>query len=246
MIPARPWLTATVVMMVIGAAAAKGQAGSGALDGLPLTERAATTGTRLALIITGDGGWVSGDRAIADVLVDHGIGVVGLDSRAYLRGGTRTPDGIARDVERILDHYREAWGRDSLLLVGYSRGADLLPFAVSRLPDSLRRRVVLVALVSLAKRASFEFHWSDLVRDVPRPTDMPLAAEVAKLGGLRILCIGGVEEKSSGCNDLDPTRVRVTVHAGGHALTSGSGGDIGRMVLRELDAPRVLTPGKSR
>lgn len=227
------WL---VMLSALGACPGHAQ-GRGPLGDLPLVERPANHGTRLALIITGDGGWAAGDRAMADVLVEGGISVVGLDARAYLRGAARNAEGVAQDVERIVDHYRRAWHRDTVVLVGYSRGADLLPFAVTRLPDSLRSRIALLALVSLSRRATFAFHWDDLVRDVHRPDDLAVAPEVAKLGGLRTLCIGGADENDSGCGDLNPAQVRVSTHPGGHTLSTETGTGTGRALMRALGSP---------
>lgn len=50
-----------------------------------------------------------------------------------------------------------------VLLVGYSRGAKVLPFILTRLPPDLQRSVSLVALVGPSHLAGFEFHFSDLL-----------------------------------------------------------------------------------
>ena len=170
--------------------------------GLPVKEvhpsRPATSGDLLVVFITGDGGWAALDKEVVAALVDHGAWVVGLDSRAYL-STRRTPDEVGRDVARIAAHYARAWHKQRIVLAGYSRGADLLPFALTRFPAELKGKVTLLAMLGLATRVGFEFHWQDIVRTVRRPGDQPTLPEVEKLRGTRMLCVYGSEEHSSGC-----------------------------------------------
>ena len=216
-----------LALVVAVSSAAAAQNASDWSFGVPLVEMPAP-GHTLALVISGDGGWVAGDRGMSEELSRAGIAVVGLDSRSYLRSGRRTPDSVARDLASLLDHYEHAWNKDTLVLVGYSRGADLLPFALTRMAESWRPQIRLLALVSLSERANFAFHWEDIVRDVRRPDDLPTAPEVAKLNGLRIVCLGGADEHESGCRLLDPRVATIGTHAGGHSLSSETGRAVGR------------------
>ena len=222
---------------VVTALHAQSTAGDSAVvAALPLHEvRVDSAGRRLVVLITGDGGYAAGDRGIADTFAAHGIPVVALDARAYL-GKKRLPDDVASDAERIMRHYLAAWHRDSVIFVGYSRGADMAPFIMTRLPDELRSRLSLVAMVGLAERASFEFHWSDLVMDTKRSTDYPVAPEVLKVHGVRMLCLYGEHEKHSLCPTFPPSVLRADQHGGKHALSKGDGADVAQRILRELDS----------
>ena len=73
---------------------------------LPLIEVAAqgTPANRIAIIITGDGGWAGLDIAVADQLARRGIDVVGLSSVKYF-WQTRTPEEAAAALTRIVGHY---------------------------------------------------------------------------------------------------------------------------------------------
>jgi Type IV secretory pathway, VirJ component len=84
-----------------------------------------------------------------------------------------------------------------VLLVGYSLGAEVLPFMASRLPPDLRSRVRLVALLGPGRTATFEFHVGEwLGRAVHGP---PTAPEIDRLAGLRVLCLYGTDETDSAC-----------------------------------------------
>ena len=191
--------------------------GSGDLAGLPLVEvpaAAAGNGT-LAIILTGDGDWAAIDKAIAADLTQHGVAVVGLNMRAYLTH-RRTPDETANDVARVARHYMDAWQRGRVVLVGYSRGADIAPFVANRLPADLKARLSLVALLGPSTYANFEFHWADLVSNVTRPDDLPTPPELSRLKGTKVVCIYGTGEKDSLCRAADPHAVTLVPREGQH------------------------------
>lgn len=203
--------------------------GAAPVADLPLVEVPARGAPRaLAVVLSGDGGWASLDREVGDALAAAGVGVVGLNSLSYF-WTKRTPDGTAADVVRVIRHYADAWRVPRVLLVGYSRGADVLPFVASRLPPDLASKVALVALLGPARTTDFEFHLTDWLGG-DDPTAAPVAPEVAKLGGLRVLCVQGADESDSLCPTLDEAIARRMTLPGGHHF----GGDYGPITERLL------------
>jgi type IV secretory pathway VirJ component len=188
------------------------------LRGLPLVEeRAAAPGRTFAFVFTGDGNWAILVRGLARELAKHGIGSVGLKARTYLLR-PRSPDEVARDVEAVLRHYLATWGQERVVLAGLSRGADLLPFVVRRLPPDLRRKVELLALFSPARTTNFRFRWSDLVGFHERPDDVPLLPELAAIEGVPILCVSGTADAAALCPSLPPGLAECVAVDAGHNL----------------------------
>lgn len=188
------------------------------LDDLPAIEVPAEhpKGDALAIILSGDGGWVSIDKDLGHTLSRAGIPVVGFNSLHYF-WKARKADEMANDLARIIDHYTAAWRRQRIILVGYSRGADVLPFMVSRLPEALRRHINLVALLGPGHKTSFEFHVTDWLSNANHGTDQPLAPEMGKLRDVDILCIYGEHDKDNLCPDLSHQHnVSVMKTGGGH------------------------------
>jgi len=181
----------------------------------------------VAVILSGDGGWASLDREIGDALATRGIPVIGFDSLQYF-WTRRTPEESAEALARVLRHAQSAWPGRRFALIGYSRGADVLPFLASRLPSELRERVALVALVGPERSAEFEFHISDWLSSDPRPDALPIAPEVAKLAGTRVLCVYGRDESESLCRDLAPDLAVRDERPGGHHF----GGDYAAIAAR--------------
>ncbi|HEY6094879.1 MAG TPA: AcvB/VirJ family lysyl-phosphatidylglycerol hydrolase [Gallionellaceae bacterium] len=184
------------------------------LSDLPLVPLpAAASSDTLAVMVSGDGGWAGIDKQVAEALNRDGIGVVGLNSLQYL-WEKKSPDIAGRDLARILEHYARAWGATKFVLVGYSSGADTLPFMVSRLPQALRSRVRVVALLGLSQEANFEFHVSDWLFDTA--SAYKVVPEVKKLSGIRLLCLYGEDESDSACKLLDRDAATVVEMKGGH------------------------------
>jgi type IV secretory pathway VirJ component len=193
---------------------------SPSLPDLPLVEaRAAVPGHTIALVMSGDGNWAESVKEITRALNRAGISVVGLKSRTYLTSGpVRTPESLTRDALRILEAYGQAWQADTVLLVGYSRGANLLPFVVNRLPSAWVAKVGMLALISAGRNASFEFHLADLVSSTARTTDLELAPEVDRIARVRVLCVYGSHDENAVCPALQSGRAQVLVRPGGHHM----------------------------
>ena len=188
-----------------------------ALGDLPVVEVPAQPGTppsdAFALLMSGDGGWAGLDQDVAKALSAQGIPVVGLDSLRYY-WTARTPEGVAADTDKLIRYYLAHYQKKRVLLVGYSQGADVLPFAVNRLPAATRAHVALVAIMGMSEHALFEFHVSSWIADDNGgPETLP---EVTRISGMPVLCIYGQDESDSLCPKLDPKKIDVVKVKGGH------------------------------
>jgi type IV secretory pathway VirJ component len=205
-----------------------------AVADLPLVEVAPTAAGpgAFAVLVTGDGGWAGIDRELAAALAAKGLPVVGLDSLAYF-WKRRTPESFAADLGRIIEHHAAALGRPEVALIGYSRGADVLPAAVGLLGASPRARVRAVALLGPGLTAEFELHVADFLGS--GGGGRPLLPDVERLAGTPVLCLFGSDEAESLCPRLrGRPGVRLVELAGGHHF-AGDYGAVAREVLRTLD-----------
>jgi len=202
------------------------------LADLPIVEvpaSAGNSGTRFAVFLSGDGGWASIDKRVAAALAKDGVPVVGIDSLRYF-WSARTPEGVAADLDRVIRYYAARWKRSEVLLVGYSQGADVLPFAFNRLPDASRARVRLTTLLGPGQQAAFEFHVTNWIG---RSGDRPIAPEARRMPGTGTLCFYGADERADSlCPLLDGTGAQIVSMPGGHHL----GGDYEALAARILAA----------
>lgn len=210
-------VTFAALSMLAVSRRAVAQADSADVRGLPIVEIAPhDTGRTFVVFLSGDGGWADIDKRIAGRLAERGLPVVGLNLRDYLKQ-QRTPDEVSRDVARIMRAYGRRWNRERVAIVGFSRGANLAPFAVSRLPNDERARLTLVTMIGLNRAANFKWHFQDVFRDVKRADDVPTIPEIEKLANVRMLCVYGADEAESACRDVPPNVTRIE-RRGGHHL----------------------------
>ena len=231
--------TFILAVSLAGAAltAARPVAAQAVVGDLPLSLTPASPGPLLAVLLTGDGGWAGGDKSMAQALAQHGVAVAGLNSARYLEHA-RTPDEAASDLARVVRHFLETWHRERVVLIGYSRGADLIPFMVSRLPADLRDKVVLTALLGPGQWASFEFSLLDIARAHARQDAYPVQPEVAKLRGTPVLCLYGSRDRGAICRALAGAGLaRAVEHPGGHRVGGGDGPALVGTILDALPKP---------
>ena len=169
----------------------------------------------MAILYTGDGGWQVTDRGLAQILADHGIPVVGLNTLHYF-WSRRTPQEAAADFSRLLENYLNLWQKKRVIVIGYSFGADVLPFILSRVPESLLARMELLALLAPTRSVDLEFHLSQWFSGRAPAAAKPVLPELDKLRSLNILAFCGKQDGETLCRDLPPGLAKTVFLEGGH------------------------------
>jgi type IV secretory pathway VirJ component len=183
---------------------------------LPLIELpAAQPSSMLAIVISGDGGWRDLDKTIARDLRDRGVSVVGLDSLRYF-WSEKSPEQTAHDLTRVIQTYSARWHAGNVALVGYSFGADILPFAFNRLPVAVRGMISQISLLGFASGADFQIRVTGWLGMPPSDAALPAAPEIANVPPRLVQCFYGDDEADSICPTLAKTGVDVIRTQGGH------------------------------
>jgi type IV secretory pathway VirJ component len=193
---------------------------------LPLVELPSTIPTtrhEMAVLISGDGGWAELDKRVAEGLAGAGVPTVGLNSLRYF-WTPRTPESAASDLARVITHYSAAWHRDRVIVIGYSFGADVLPFLVNGLEPSVRAQIANVVLLGLGTTAQFEFHLAEWLGQSGGP-EYSTVPEVNRLT-MPVTCVRGADEDDSACGLIKNPHAHVVTVGEGHHF----GGDYERLV----------------
>jgi type IV secretory pathway VirJ component len=198
-------------------------------------------GEWFAIFLTGDGGWVGLDKGVSKELARHNIPIVGWDSLKYF-WSPRTPEGASKDLDRVLRHYSSAWGRSHALLIGYSQGADTMPFMVNRLPAGTRQMVGLTTLLGISDNAVFEFHVANWLGEPAR--GLPTAPELERWSGSPYLCLYGQDDADSACKQLTGHDGSALVMPGGHHFGGGYV-EIAEQILNRLPPQPSSAPASS-
>jgi type IV secretory pathway VirJ component len=185
-------------------------------------------GDTLVILLSGDGGWAGLDRDVAASLLKMNVPTVGLDSLRYF-WSKRTPASVTADMDRLIRFYLTRWNKSKVILVGYSQGADVLPFVMNRMPAATRKHIPQTVLMGLGKKAAFEFQVTNWIS---APSNgLPIAPETEKLAAGTTTCIYGLDEaKDSGCPTVDPAKIKVVALPGGHHF-DGDYDKLARIIL---------------
>jgi type IV secretory pathway VirJ component len=180
---------------------------------LPLTILPVAKPSRLmAVVISGDGGWRDLDRTIAEYLQKHGVPVVGWDSLRYF-WREKTPEETSHQLAAILTAYMARWHAPDVALIGFSFGADVMPFAYDGLSSDLRSHIKLIALLGLAHSADFRIV---ILGPSPSSTARPLVAELDKIPADLLQCYYGHDEADTACPTQVGRGAQVIERPGGH------------------------------
>ncbi|MCX8279346.1 virulence factor family protein [Phyllobacterium sp. 0TCS1.6C] len=165
----------------------------------------------LALFFSGDGGWRDIDKSVGDIIAGKSVHVVGVDSLRYY-WSLRKPEGIAKDIAHMVAK-ADPGGRLPVVLLGYSFGANTLPFAWPYLPKRLQDRTAMIGLIGTEKTTPFQVSvgaWLGL------GGDSDVAPAIARLPASKALCVYGSEEDDTACNDPALAAVEKIELAGDH------------------------------
>ncbi|WP_194269408.1 AcvB/VirJ family lysyl-phosphatidylglycerol hydrolase [Tritonibacter litoralis] len=172
-----------------------------------------------AIFLSGDGGWAKFDEEISDRLADHGIPVVGISSLRYM-WREKTPEQIAADFERIDAHFRRKFGRTKVMLLGFSLGANTVPFAARHLSQNMRERLLGVGLIAPETHTGFEIVVGGWLGQRTGAIEVAPAIQSlsAHLPPERILCLHGRKETVSACPVAQVPGMQRVVFDGGHHM----------------------------
>ena len=239
----------SLAFLLLAASFCSPRSGIAQVEDLPLIEVLVPSGQSygadarappLIILLSGDGGWASMVREIGSHLSTNGVPVIGLNSLRYF-WKARTPEEITGDVTRMIEHYLHELSLSRVVLIGYSFGAEVLPFIVNRLPPELQSKINGVILISPSDSAYFEIHLTEWLPWLA-PKGEPLAPELARLDIRQLFCIHGSEEHDSPCIGLGKSGARAEVISGGHHM----GGQYEEVAKRVLGFIRQANPDAVR
>jgi type IV secretory pathway VirJ component len=199
---------------------------------LPLIELpAAHPNGLMAIVISGDGGWRDLDKTIAQALQKDGVSVIGWDSLRYF-WSEKPPAQTSRDLARVMQTYGARWNAQHVALVGYSFGADVMPFAYNRLPEAQRAKVSLIALLGFAPDADFQIRVGGWLGMPASDKALKVRPELTKVPPAIVQCFYGANEEDTLCPALEKTGIEVIRTSGDHHF----GGDYSALEKRILNA----------
>jgi alpha-beta hydrolase superfamily lysophospholipase len=160
-----------------------------------------TRGGPVAVVASGDGGWIHLGPYVAEFLSGKGYFVVGLDSRAYLssftRGGTTlSATDVPGDFLALVD-YASKGASAPPVLVGVSEGAALAVLAATS--GATRSRVTGLTGLGLPDQAELGWRFRDSIiyvtKGVPKEPLFSTAEMIGKVAPLPVVAIHSTKDE---------------------------------------------------
>jgi alpha-beta hydrolase superfamily lysophospholipase len=139
----------------------------------------------IAIVSSGDGGWVHLAPHVAEVLAAHGWYVVGFDAKAYLSSftgsqGPLSEQDVQRDYAQLIDLVTSQ-RRDRPVLIGVSEGAGLAVLAGTN--EIVKRRIQGVLGLGLPDISELGWRWRDMLIYVTHTTPNEPTFSAAQIVG---------------------------------------------------------------
>ncbi|MCU7547717.1 virulence factor [Chitinophagaceae bacterium LB-8] len=144
-----------------------------------VTLKSIDTGKPLIFFISGDGGWKGFAPTLAKTFNNKGYPVMGLDAKSYF-WTRKTPEQAAKDIGALLVSFLKESKNKNFILMGYSFGADVVPFIQSRLHKELTPSLMHTVLLSPSPKADFEVHIMEMM-GIIKSNGLSVAEEISKL-----------------------------------------------------------------
>jgi type IV secretory pathway VirJ component len=151
---------------------------------------------------------------LCQALNQQGHYITALDARTYF-WEKKSPDQTTKDVAAILTGNELIRKAQQLVLIGYSFGADVMPFIVNKMPPNLKGKIKTVVLLSPSTSTDFEIHVSDLL-GVGKKRGMDVVTEINRMANQKVVTLFGSEEKGFPLNDIHLRNHCNEVLPGGH------------------------------
>jgi type IV secretory pathway VirJ component len=200
------------------------------INNLPVVTKAPAAGTNspLILYITGDGGMKKFSANVIESFHQKNYPVVALNALKYF-WSKKTPQQAAKDVAALIKYYQSQWGGNhGILLIGYSLGADVMPFIYTSLPPEVAAEVKQLVLLSPSQNTDLEVHVSDMLGKSGNK-GMSIPAEINKIAGKPLLLVFGAEEKDFNFSALNVPYQKLIL-PGGHAYDEDANGVAGKIL----------------
>lgn len=193
---------------------------------------AATQDKPLVFYITGDGGLNSFSNSVCAGLNKNGYEVIALNAKKYF-WDKKTPEQTATDVAQYLANKLNGRKNQEVILIGYSFGADVIPFVVNRLPAALSQKVATTFIMASSGSTDFEIHVADMFGKAKR-RGVEVVPEINKMGNHRVVILNGSEDE-----DLDLSKITLRhytheVLPGGHHF-EGKVNEIVSIIVAQIE-----------
>ncbi|MEO7119928.1 MAG: AcvB/VirJ family lysyl-phosphatidylglycerol hydrolase [Ginsengibacter sp.] len=185
----------------------------------------------LIFYLSGDGGLNNFSTTLCESLSKKGYDVIALNSKSYF-WDRKTPEQTTTDITSCLNSKLQGRKNQQIVLIGYSFGADVVPFILNRLPKNLDDKIIVSYLMASSGSTDFEIHWEDIFGGNAKRS-MDVVTELNKLGDDKIVLISGSGDHTLVLDKITLKKYTHEVLPGGHHF-DGNINEIVSVILNNM------------
>jgi type IV secretory pathway VirJ component len=185
---------------------------------------ASTRNKPLIFYISGDGGFNRFSNELCTSINKQGFDVDALDSKSYF-WSKKTPEQTTQDISDLLSKKIAGRPNQQIVLIGYSFGADVLPYVLNRLPKNISDKIKVSFLLASSGSTDFEIHITDWFGSDKR-RDMDVLPEVNKITNYKIVILNSSDDEGLNAKKITTKNHVTEILPGGHHFD----GDIDQIV----------------
>jgi type IV secretory pathway VirJ component len=189
----------------------------------------------LIFYVSGDGGINRFSTQLCETIKNEGYDVAALNARSYFYS-RKTPEQTAFDFGNYLNQIIKGRINQQIVLIGYSFGADIVPFILNRLPNYIHTKVMVSFLMASSGSTDFEIHWSDILGGNSK-RKMDVVSEINRLAGDSIVIISAGNDHSLDINKITLHTYTREVLPGGHHF-DGDTDEITKVIIKHIQQMR--------
>lgn len=200
---------------------------------LPVKEWATSSQDKpLIFYLSGDGGFNKFSNSLCEGINKKGFDVIALNSKSYF-WDKKTPEQTATDVNNYLVKKLAGRKNQQVVMIGYSFGADVLPFILNRIPKDIHDKILVSFLMASSGSTDLEIHWSDILGGNSK-REMDVVTELNKLVNDKIVIISASDDGHLALNKISLKRYTHEVLPGGHHF-DGDTDEIIKVILNDME-----------
>ena len=186
----------------------------------------------LIFYISGDGGMNKFSTSLCEGFFKKGFDVSALNARDYF-WDRKTPEKTASDVNNFLIKKLTGRKNQQVVLIGYSFGADIVPFIIKGISKNIDDKILVSFLMASSGNTDFEIHWADIFGGSTKRS-MDVVTEINKLSDKKIVIISASDDKALAVNNITLKRFTHEVLPGGHHF-DGDTQEIVKVILNNME-----------
>ncbi len=183
----------------------------------------------MVVYVSGDGGENNFSGDFVNGFNNHGYPVVLFNTLKYF-WSKKEPAQAAKDIEAVITTYKRQWHKNNVILIGYSIGADVLPFVYTRLGGKTQALVKNIVLLSPSNYTDFEVH---LTYMFSKNKGSYVPDEINKITKPVLIVQGNKEENRINIDALKNKNLSRLVLPGGHNYSSNTS-DVVNGIIQKL------------